>query len=212
MQRLSSVLLVAMVLIVVGSVAAWVAVGRLAKGVEGSLEQVEDSIQAARELAAATAASAAEVEDVLQVVGDGLGSTGEALTATRSVSANVRRLLELVDFFDRVDDLRESLEAAEASLEQVETSLQAASASVAAAAPTLHTTVVALEKIPDQLDASLAQARTARDGIYDQTALWRLAIVAGGLAVLAGLWSVRELARRQAAADSSAAEVGADAD
>jgi predicted nucleic acid-binding Zn-ribbon protein len=198
MRRLSSVLLVSMVLVVIGSAAAWVAVGRLGKGVESSLEQVEGSIEAARDLAAATAASAAEVETVLQVVGDGLGSTGDALAATRSVSENVRRLLGVVDFFDRVDDLKESLEAAEASLQEVETSLAAASTSVAAAAPTLHTTVVELEKIPDQLDATLAQARTARDGIYDQTALWRLAIVAGGLAVLGGLWSVRELARRQA--------------
>ena len=200
MRRLSQVLLVSMVLIVAGSAAAWVAVGRLADAVERSLVQIEGSIDTARELAETTAASAAEVETVLQVVGDGLSSTADALAATQQVSANVRKLLGIVDFFDRVDDLKTSLEDAEASLQEVETSLDAASTSVSDAAPVLHDTVQALQKIPAQLEASLVEARAAREGIGNQTLLWRIAIVAGGLAVLGGLWSVREIARRQIAA------------
>ncbi len=203
MQRLSQILLVSMVLIVVGSAAAWVAVGRLAGAVDRSLVQVEGSIETARLLASTTAASAAEVESVVQVVGKGLASTGDALTSTRQVSANVRKLLGIVDFFNRVDDLKKSLEEAEASLQTVETSLADASTSVQAAGPTLHRTVLALDKIPAQLDASLVEARAARDRIGNQTLLWRLAILAIGLAVLGGLWSVRELAERQAAATAS---------
>jgi len=183
-----------MVLIVAGSVAAWIAVGRLADAVERSLVQVEDSIETAKSLAEATAASAAEAEQALQVVGDGLGSTGEALASTRQVSANVRKLLGIVDFFDKVDDLEGSLEEAEASLQSVETSLAAASDSVQGAAPRMHLTVLALEKVPAQLDATLAEARVARERVGNQTFLWRVAIVAGGLAVLGGLWAVRELA------------------
>lgn len=203
MQRLSQILLVSMVLIVVGSVAAWVAVGRLAGAVDRSLVQVEGSIETARLLASTTAASAAEVESVVQVVGTGLASTGDALTSTRQVSANVRELLGIVDFFNRVDDLKKSLEEAEASLQTVETSLADASTSVRAAGPTLHRTVLALDKIPAQLDASLVEARAARDRIGNQTLLWRLAILAIGLAVLGGLWSVRELVRRQDTATAS---------
>lgn len=189
-----------MVLLVIGAVAAWIAVGRLADAVERSLVQVEDSIETAKLLSETTAASAAEVETVLEVVGEGLGSTGEALTATRQVSANVRRLLEVVDFFNRVDDLKESLEEAEASLQVVETSLSEASASVQAAGPTLHETVLALEKIPAQLDATLVEARLAREGVGNQTFLWRVAILVGCCAVLGGLWSVRQIALAQAAA------------
>ncbi len=199
MHRLSQVLLVSMVLIVVGAVAAWVAVGRLADAVEGSLVQVEDSIETAKLLAETTASSAAEVEKVLQVVGDGLGSTSDALASTRQVSANVRKLLGVVDFFNRVDDLKVSLEEAEASLQEVETSLSDASDSVLEAAPALHRTVLALEKIPDQLEATLIEARLARERVGNQTFLWRVAILAGCLAVLGGLWTVRQIARAQAA-------------
>jgi hypothetical protein len=198
MHRLSQVLLVSMLLIVVGSMAAWVAVGRLANAVERSLVQVEDSIATAKLLSETTAASAVEIEGVLQVVGDGLASTSDALASTRQVSANVRRLLEVVDFFNRVDDLKGSLEEAEASLQAVETSLSEASDSVLDAAPALHRTVVALEKIPDQLEATLLEARVARERVGNQTFLWRAAIVAVGLAVLGGLWSVRQIARAQA--------------
>ena len=192
-----------MMMIVIGAIAAWIAVGRLADAVERSLVQVEDSIETAKLLSETTAASAAEVEDVIEVVGDGLGSTGEALAATRQVSANVRQLLEVVDFFNRVDDLKVSLEEAEASLQEVETSLAAASTSVQATGPVLHETVLALEKIPAQLDATLIEARLAREGVGNQTFLWRVAILVGCLAVLGGLWSVRQLARAQVAALTS---------
>lgn len=189
-----------MVLIVVGAIVAWIAVGRLADAVERSLVQVEASIETAKLLATTTAASAAEVETVVELVGDGLGSTGDALASTRQVSANVRQLLEVVDFFNRVDDLKGSLEEAEASLQAVETSLSNASISVQQAGPSLHQTVLVLQKIPDQLDATMVEARLAREGVGNQTFLWRVAIVVGCLAVLGGLWSVRQLARAQAAA------------
>jgi len=199
MRRISQVLFVSMVLLVIGAVAAWIAVGRLANAVERSLVQVEDSIETARLLSRTTAASAAEVENVIEEVGKGLGSTGEALTATRQVSANVRKLLEVVDFFNRVDDLKGSLEEAETSLQSVETSLAGTSSSVQAAGPTLRRTVLALKRIPAQLDATLVEARLAREGIGNQTFLWRVAIMVGCLAALGGLWSVRQLARVQAA-------------
>ena len=200
MRRLSQVLLVSMLLIVVGAIAAWIAVGRLADAVERSLVQVEESIETAKLLATTTAASAAEVETVVETVGDGLGSTGDALASTRQVSANVRQLLEVVDFFNRVDDLKGSLEEAEASLQAVETSLSEASISVQQAGPSLHQTVLVLQKIPGQLDATLVEARLAREGVGNQTFLWRVAIVVGCLAVLGGLWSVRQIARAQTGA------------
>ncbi len=136
--------MVSMLFVVVAAVAAWVAVGRLASATERALARTEASIGLAVDLAATTAASAEEVEKALAVVGDGLGSTGEALGATQQVSENVRRILGIVDFFDRVDDLNESLVEAEASLAAVEASLTSASASVSAAAPVLRDGVVAL--------------------------------------------------------------------
>ena len=183
-----------MLFVAVAAVAAWVAVGRLASATERALARTEASIALAVDLAETTAASAKELEKALAVVGDGLGSTGEALGATQQVSENVRRILGIVDFFDRVDDLNESLVDAESSLAMVEASLASASGSVSAAAPALRDTVRVLQKLPAELERSLDEARAARERIGDQTALWRLAIAAGAVAVLGGLWSIRRLA------------------
>jgi hypothetical protein len=196
-RTMSTVLLVSMVLVAVSAASAWVAVGGLADATERALLRMESALDSATVLAQSTADSAAEVEDVLQVVGDGLSSTGDALGATRQVSASLRRLLGVLDFIGSVDDLKQSLADAEASLETVEKSLGEGATTVAAAAPALHETVLALQAIPAELQASLDDAAAARAKVDDQTLLWRLAIVAGALAILGGLWSVRQLVRER---------------
>jgi hypothetical protein len=196
-QRLApTVLLVSMILVLVSGVAAWIAVGGLADSTERALERMESALFAARDLADTTAGSASELENVVAVVGDGLASTSDALAATQQVSSNVRGVLGIVDFIGSVDNLKQSLEEAEQSLVVVQGSLNTAATTVQDAGPALHETVLALQAIPDEIDAAIADAATARAKVDDQVWLWRLAIVAGCLAVIGGLWAVRQNGRR----------------
>lgn len=191
-----AVLLVSMVLVAVGAVAAWIAVGGLANGTERALERMESALVAARDLADTTASSASELENAVAVVGDGLASTSDALKATQDVSKSVRGVLGLVDFIGSVDNLKASLEEAEASLVFVQGSLNTAAHTLEDAGPALHETVLALADIPGEIDAALADAAEAREKIDNQLWLWRLAIVAFSLAVIGGLWGVRSYGRR----------------
>lgn len=191
-----TVLLVSMILVAVSGVAAWIAVGAIANATMQSLERMESALLTARDLADTTASSASELEQVVDVVADGLASTSVALKATQDVSASVRGVLGLVDFIGSVDNLTTSLEDAEKSLVFVQGSLNTASSTLDQAGPALHETVLALQAVPAEIDAAIADAATARAKVNDQVWLWRLAIVTGCLAIIGGLWAVRENARR----------------
>ncbi len=191
-----TVLLVSMILVSVSGVAAWIAVGGIANSTMKALERMESALVTARDLADTTASSASELEQVVAVVGDGLASTSVALKATQDVSASVRGVLGLVDFIGSVDNLKTSLEDAEKSLVFVQGSLNTASTTLEAAGPALHETVLALQAVPEEIDAAIADAAAARAKVNDQVWLWRLAIVAGCLAIIGGLWAVRQNGRR----------------
>lgn len=190
------VLSVAMALVAVSAVMAWIAVGGLASSTERALERMETALVTARDLADTAASSASEVESLAQVVGDGLGNTASALKATQDVSANVRKVLGFIDFIGSIDDLKNSLKEAEAELTTLEGSLTTASTTLVDAGPALHETVVALQAVPDQIDAAIADAADARARVGSQVWLWRLAVVAGSLAVLGGLWGALQNSRR----------------
>lgn len=207
------VLSVAMALVAVSAVMAWIAVGGLASSTERALERMETALVTARDLADTAASSASEVESLAQVVGDGLGNTASALKATQDVSANVRKVLGFIDFIGSIDDLKNSLKEAEAELTTLEGSLTTASTTLVDAGPALHETVVALQAVPDQIDAAIADAADARARVGGQVWLWRLAVVAGSLAVLGGLWGALQNSRRVdalMAAVAPAAPVSAD--
>ena len=204
-RALPTVLLVSIILVAVSAGAAWVAVGRIADSTQLALLRMESALVAGRDLADSAASSASELEQVVAVVSDGLASTSDALASTQDVSASVRGILELIDFIGRVDDLKQSLQDAEASLVFVQGSLNTASTTLAEAGPALHETVVALSKVPGEIDQAIADAAAARERLDDQVWLWRLAIVAGALAIIGGLWGVRANARR---VDSLIAAVG----
>jgi hypothetical protein len=191
-----TVLLVSMILVAVSGVAAWIAVGGIAKSTMQALERMESALSTARDLADTTASSASELEQVVAVVGDGMASTSVALAATQDVSASVRGVLGLVGFIGSVDNLRQSLEDAEKSLVFVQGSLNTAATTLDQAGPALHETVLALQAVPDEIDAAIEQAAAARAKVNDQVWLWRLAIVAGCLAIIGGLWAVRMNGRR----------------
>ena len=208
-RSLPTVLLVSIILVAVSGAAAWVAVGRIADATQLALLRMESALVAGRDLADSAASSASELEQVVAVVSDGLGSTSEAIGATYlgdgAWGASVRKILDLVDFIGSVDELQQSLKEAEASLVFVQGSLNTASSTLADAGPALHETVVALTKVPGEIDQAIADAAEARAKLDDQVWLWRLAIVAGGLAIIGGLWGVRANARR---VDSLLAAVG----
>jgi hypothetical protein len=191
-----TVLLVSIILVAVSGIAAWIAVGAIANSTVTALERMESALLTARDLADTTASSASELEQVVAVVADGLASTSDALAATQDVSKSVRGVLGLVDFIGSVDNLQTSLEEAEKSLVFVQGSLNTAASTLEQAGPALHETVVALAAIPGEIDAAIEQAAAARAKVNDQVWLWRLAIVAGCLAIIGGLWAVRENARR----------------
>ena len=195
-RSLPTVLAASMVLVALSAVAAWIAVGGLANATDRALARMESALVAARDLADTTASSASELQQVVEVVGDGLGKTAEAVAATRDVSKSVRELLGLVDFIGSVESLVTSLEQAEKDLVFVQGSLITASTTLDQAGPALQETVDALAAVPGEIDAAIADSQEARARIDNQVWLWRLAIVAGALAIIGGLWGVRANTRR----------------
>ena len=195
-SRLPAVLLAAKVLVAISAVLAWVAVGCLSNATERALLRLENALVTARDLADTTASSASELESVVDVVAFGLSNTAGAVEATENVSANVRKVLGIIDFIGSIDDLKKSLETAEATLANVSDSLKTSGQALVDAGPALNETVVALKAVPEQIDAALADAADARKRLDGQVWLWRLAVVTGALAVIGGLWGVRLLATR----------------
>lgn len=195
-SRLPLVLLIAKLFVAVSAVLAWVAVGGLSDATERALQRLETGLVTARDLADTTASSASELESVVDVVAFGLSNTAGAVEATEKVSTQVRKVLGFIDFIGSVDDLKKSLEAAEATLANVRDSLTTSGQTLIDAGPALHETVVALQSVPDQIDAAIADAAAARERLDGQVWLWRLAVVTGALAVIGGLWGVRQNALR----------------
>jgi len=189
----------AALLIVVSVVAGWIAIGHLAAATQRGIARTELALASARDLASDTADSASELQRIVGLVGDGLGSTSDALVATRQVSSNVRRFLDLASFINSVDDLSASLRDAEATIATVEVDLDEASGAVDEAAPVLDSTVASLKGIPGQLDESIAEVRSSASRIGEQVWLWRLAMTAGGAALLLVLALIADLRRAVAA-------------
>jgi hypothetical protein len=189
----------AALLIVVSVVAGWIAIGHLAAATQRGIARTELALVSARALAADTAESASELQRIVRLVGDGLGSTSDALVATRQVSSNVRRFLDVASFIGSVDDLSASLRDAEATIANVEVDLDEASGAVDEAAPVLDSTVASLKGIPGQLDESIAEVRSSASRIGEQVWLWRLAMTAGGAALLLVLALIADLRRAVAA-------------
>jgi hypothetical protein len=180
--------------LVVGSVVAgWIAVGRLASATQRGLARTELALSSARSLAADTAASATELQRLVGVIGEGLGKTSDALVATRQVSQSVRGLLDVASFIKSVDNLTASLKTAEATISEVEIDLAEASGSIQESGPVLDKTVAALQAIPDQLDQSIASVKSSASRVGQQVWLWRVAVAAGGAALLVMLMLIAEL-------------------
>ena len=76
----------AALLIVVSVVAGWIAIGHLAAATQRGIARTELALVSARDLASDTADSASELQRIIGLVGDGLGSTSDALVATLFVS------------------------------------------------------------------------------------------------------------------------------
>jgi hypothetical protein len=182
--------------LIAGSVlSGWIAIGRLAAATQHGLARTEESLLSARDLASETAASASQLQRLIGVIGEGLGKTGDALVATRQVSSNVRGLLSVASFISGVDNLTASLKTAEATIASVEIDLSEASASVAETAPALDKTIAALQGIPGQLDQSIAAVKSSAARIGQQVWLWRMAMSAGGAALLVMLMLIADLRR-----------------
>ena len=181
--------------LVVAMVSAWIAVGQLAAATEAGLSRTAQALTTARTVAANTAKSAGELQRMVTVVADGIGSVGEAVTATKGVSASTRQALSKIRFIDSVQDVRKNLEEAEASLDKVRADLDGTGASLHEAVPTLNETVAALQEVPAELDRSIDQVSASLDKVVAQRRLWRVAIVASTLGLLGGLLVLERLVR-----------------
>ena len=158
----------------------------------------------ARDLAASTSESATELQRVVGVIGEGLGSTSKALVATRQVSANVRGLLDIASFIGSVENLTDSLKDAEATIAEVEIDLAEASGSIEETSPLLDDTVLRCRLLPGDLERSIAEVRSSATRVGQQVWLWRLAISAGGAALLLVLILIGDLRRTVDGASGSA--------
>jgi hypothetical protein len=172
------------VLIVASVIAAWVAIGQLADSTDRALARTEESLALARVLAVDTAEGVDQIRAALSPVGDGLASTSDALVATRDVSASVRQALSSIRFIDNVQEIREKLEGAEAAIVDVEADLGTTRDTIVVTQLTLNSIVTSVEEVPAQLDLAADEVRENRSRIGRQVLLWRLAAVAGGLALL----------------------------
>jgi hypothetical protein len=195
MIRSKLMMWVAGVLVVGSVVAGWIAVGRLASATQRGLARTEMALSSARSLAAETAASATELQRLVGVIGEGLGKTSDALVATRQVSQSVRGLLDVASFIKSVDNLTASLKTAEATISEVEIDLAEASGSIQESGPVLDKTVAALQAIPDQLDQSIASVKSSASRVGQQVWLWRVAVAAGGAALLVMLTLIADVRR-----------------
>ncbi|MBK5331373.1 MAG: hypothetical protein JJD93_05345 [Ilumatobacteraceae bacterium] len=193
MIRSKLMMWVAGVLVVGSVVAGWIAIGRLASATQRGLARTEQALSSARDLAADTAASATELQRLVGVIGEGLGKTSDALVATRQVSQSVRGLLDVASFIKSVDNLTASLKTAEATISEVEIDLAEASGSIQESGPVLDKTVAALQAIPDQLDHSIASVKSSASRVGQQVWLWRVAVAAGGAALLMMLTLIADL-------------------
>jgi len=195
MTRSTLLTWLAAVLIAGSVVAGWIAVGRVASATQRGLARTEESLSSASELAVNTADSAGELQRLVVVMGEGLGNTADALVATRQVSTSVRDLLDAASFIDSVDNLTQSLKTAEATIARVEIDLAEASGAVDEAAPVLDKTVASLQQIPKSLDESIAAVQSSAARVGQQVWLWRLAICAGGAALLVMLALIGDVRR-----------------
>jgi len=196
MNRSKLLIWLSAVLIVVSVVAGWIAIGRLAEATKRGMERTEESLKSARDLAADTASAAGELHRVIPLVGESLSSTADALAATREVSSNLRKLLDIASIFNRVENLGDSLKDAEASIAEVEVTLGEAAGSIDEATPVLDQAITSLQAIPGDLDKSIAAVEASTTRIGEQVWLWRLAVVAGGGALLLMLALIAQLGRK----------------
>ena len=183
------------VLIIGSVVVGWIAIGRISSATQRGLDRTEEALALARDLAASTSESATELQRVVGVIGEGLGSTSKALVATRQVSTNVRGLFDIASFIGSVEDLTDSLQEAEATIAEVEIDLAEASGSIEETTPLLDRTISTLQQIPGELDRSIAEVRSSATRVGQQVWLWRLAISAAGAALLLVLILIGDLRR-----------------
>ena len=115
--------------------------------------------------------------------------------ATRQVSRNVRKFLDVASFVNSVDDLNASLKDAETTIANVEVDLDEASGAIEEAGPALAETVDSLQAIPGQLELSISEIKSSASRIGEQVWLWRLAMIAGAAALLALLGLMADLRR-----------------
>jgi hypothetical protein len=179
--------IVGVIIVIAGAVAGWVAVGQLGDNADQALRQTQRSVEAARSVADSTVVVANQLDDILNVTNNGLISTAAALESTANVSNNLRKLVGLLDFIGKVDDLTTSLEKSELAMTSVELDLRNASGTLVDTMPKVTNAVNNLRAVPKELDKISAEVQRSRDDLDSQVQLWRAALVATAIVMCLGI-------------------------
>jgi hypothetical protein len=178
---------VAVIIVIAGAVAGWIAVGQLGDNADKALVQTQRSVDAARSVAESTVVVANQLDDILNATNNGLISTAAALESTANVSNNLRKLVGLLDFIGRVDDLTTSLEKSESAMASVEVDLRNASGTLMDTMPKVTKAVNDLRAVPRELDKISTEVQRSRDDLDSQVLLWRVALIATAIVMCLGI-------------------------
>jgi uncharacterized protein (UPF0333 family) len=189
--------------VVAATIASWIAIGNLGNSADEALAQTQQSVIAARTVAESSVVVANQIDDVLTVTNNGLNSTASALEATSNVSANLRKVIDLLGFIGSVDELSTSLLRSEEAMISVESDLRRASSSLTDALPKVTAAVAELRAVPRQLEEIEAQVQRSRDQLDQQVTLWRVALLATALVLILGIVTLWRLDRRIEALEDS---------
>jgi uncharacterized protein (UPF0333 family) len=189
--------------VVAATIASWIAIGNLGNSADEALAQTQQSVIAARTVAESSVVVANQIDDVLTVTNNGLNSTASALEATSNVSANLRKVIDLLGFIGSVDELSTSLLRSEEAMISVESDLRRASSSLTDAMPKVTAAVAELRAVPRQLGEIEAQVQRSRDQLDQQVTLWRVALLATALVLILGIVTLWRLDRRIEALEDS---------
>lgn len=179
----------AIVLVVLAGTVGWIAMGNIGGASADGLRASDAALGKAVELADTSAALATELQNAVTALSTGMRSSAEAIDHTIALSKTVRGLLDSVSVlgvpvFAGADAFGTTLQQVEESLLEVQGGVNETFKNLEAAGPNLATTVTALKAIPNELRTAQNAIRATTDEIDRGVVLWRIALIAGTLALL----------------------------
>ena len=176
-------------LVIIAGGSAWLAVDRAQSAAQAHLRATDAALATVTiDLAGATADLGAQLQASVDALVVGSGSSSEAVSHTVAISQNLRVLVGVVaglqnlsaEDTDQLTSVTNSLGDLEAALLETEGGLGETQQALTDVQPVVQAATTRLQGLPDQLRALSVDHRATGDG----RALWRLAIVLTGVALM----------------------------